>query len=53
MSEESLIETLKFIDAFNIDLKSYSDKFYKDMYNIIIQIAMQIKDMIMEMILFV
>ena len=30
MSEESLEETLKFINAFNIDLKSFNDKFYKD-----------------------
>lgn len=30
MSEESLVETLKFINAFNIDLKSFNDKFYKD-----------------------
>lgn len=30
MSEESLIETLKFIDAFNIDLKSFSNEFYKE-----------------------
>ena len=30
MSNESLKETLKFIDAFNIDLKSFNNKFYKD-----------------------
>lgn len=29
-SEESLEETLKFINAFNIDLKSFNNKFYKD-----------------------
>ncbi|MCQ2977361.1 MAG: AmmeMemoRadiSam system radical SAM enzyme [archaeon] len=29
MSNESLLETLKFIDAFNIDLKSFNDDFYK------------------------
>lgn len=30
MSEESLVETLKFIDGFNIDLKSFSNDFYKE-----------------------
>ncbi len=30
MSNESLKETLKFIDAFNIDLKSFNNNFYKD-----------------------
>jgi len=30
MSEESLHETLKFIDAFNIDLKSMNDEFYHE-----------------------
>ena len=29
MSRESLIETLNFVDAFNIDLKSISSNFYK------------------------
>ena len=29
MSEESLSETLKFIDAFNIDLKFFDDKLYE------------------------
>ena len=30
MSEDSLEETLKFIDAFNIDLKFFSDKLYRE-----------------------
>ena len=30
MSEESLSETLKFIDAFNIDLKFFDDKLYRE-----------------------
>ena len=30
MSEESLDETLKFIDAFNIDLKFFDDKLYRE-----------------------
>lgn len=29
MSEESLVETVKFIDAFNIDLKSMNNEFYR------------------------
>ena len=30
MSEDSLAETLKFIDAFNIDLKFFDDRLYKE-----------------------
>ena len=30
MSEEACEEMVTFIDAFNIDLKSFSDKFYKE-----------------------
>lgn len=30
MSTESIAEILTFVDAFNIDLKGFSDKFYKD-----------------------
>ena len=29
MSEESLVETLRFIDAFNIDLKFFNDELYR------------------------
>lgn len=30
MSEESLMETLKFVDAFNIDLKFFDDRLYRE-----------------------
>lgn len=41
MSDESLDEILKFVDAFSIDLKSFSQKFYKNICNAKIDVVLE------------